>query len=134
MKALTIKQPFSSLVAYGAKTIEFRRSATSYRGPLLICASKDCVFDGDLEFPYGVAVAVCMVAGVEPFTEDHLDRACMDTMPSETGYAWHLIGAKEIIPFPVRGIPGLFDVGETAVLIDDEDPKDHIDYWMVMSC
>lgn len=39
MQALTVKQPWASLVAYGEKTIEYRSWATDYRGPLLICAA-----------------------------------------------------------------------------------------------
>lgn len=131
MKALTISQPFASLVAYGEKTVEFRRANTAHRGPLLICAGATPVFDDELEFPSGVAVAVCMLAKVEPFTPAHLEAACMEEVPASGGFAWHLRNAKEIVPFAVRGMPGIFDSdAEQAILIDDEDPKDHIDYWV----
>lgn len=40
MKALTLYQPWASLIACGVKTIETRSWATSYRGPLLIHAAK----------------------------------------------------------------------------------------------
>lgn len=40
MKALTLTQPWASLVAIGAKTIETRSWLTSYRGPLAIHAAK----------------------------------------------------------------------------------------------
>lgn len=40
MKALSLWQPYASLIAIGAKTIETRSWATSYRGPLMILASK----------------------------------------------------------------------------------------------
>jgi hypothetical protein len=40
MKALTLRQPWATLVAIGAKTIETRPWATSYRGPLAIHAAK----------------------------------------------------------------------------------------------
>ncbi len=40
MKALTLTQPWASLVAIGAKRIETRSWATSYRGPLAIHAAK----------------------------------------------------------------------------------------------
>ncbi len=42
MKAITIKQPFASLIAEGLKTYEFRTWKTSYRGKILIHAGK-CV-------------------------------------------------------------------------------------------
>ena len=40
MKALTIRQPWASLIAAGVKTIETRSWRTSYRGPLAIHAGK----------------------------------------------------------------------------------------------
>jgi hypothetical protein len=40
MKALTLTQPWATLVAIGAKTIETRSWYTSYRGPLAIHAAK----------------------------------------------------------------------------------------------
>lgn len=40
MKALSLTQPWATLVALGEKTIETRSWQTSYRGPLLIHAAK----------------------------------------------------------------------------------------------
>lgn len=40
MKALTLTQPWATLVAIGAKRVETRSWATSYRGPLAIHAAK----------------------------------------------------------------------------------------------
>jgi hypothetical protein len=40
MKALTLTQPYATLVAVGAKLIETRGWKTSYRGPLAIHAAK----------------------------------------------------------------------------------------------
>lgn len=40
MKALTLTQPWASLVALGAKRLETRSWATTYRGPLAIHAAK----------------------------------------------------------------------------------------------
>lgn len=39
MKALSIRQPWAQEIADGFKTLEFRSWSTTYRGPLLICAS-----------------------------------------------------------------------------------------------
>lgn len=38
--ALSVKQPWAALLAYGAKTVEVRTWKTNRRGPLLIHASK----------------------------------------------------------------------------------------------
>lgn len=40
MKALTIRQPWASLIALGVKTIETRSWSTRYRGPIAIHAGK----------------------------------------------------------------------------------------------
>lgn len=40
MKAISLWQPWASLIMTGAKTFETRSWATNYRGPLVICASK----------------------------------------------------------------------------------------------
>lgn len=40
MKAITLTQPFASLIAIGAKRIETRSWRTNYRGPLAIHAAK----------------------------------------------------------------------------------------------
>jgi hypothetical protein len=40
MKALSLWQPWASLIPLGVKTIETRSWSTSYRGPLLICSAK----------------------------------------------------------------------------------------------
>jgi hypothetical protein len=47
VKALSLWQPFATLIAAGAKTIETRSWGTSYRGPLVIHAAKK--FDGDVQ-------------------------------------------------------------------------------------
>lgn len=40
MKAITISQPYASLIATGAKFVENRTWSTSYRGPIAIHAGK----------------------------------------------------------------------------------------------
>lgn len=69
MKALTLTQPWASLVASGAKKIETRGWATSYRGPLAIHAAKtlnrETYPDGDHDF-----VALC---NTEPFRSALVD-------------------------------------------------------------
>jgi activating signal cointegrator 1 len=82
LRVLTLYQPWASLIALGAKTIETRPWSTSYRGPLAIHAGKtteyfDLCFDepcrstlvaggitntGDL--PLGAIVAVCDLVDV----------------------------------------------------------------------
>lgn len=61
MKALTIWQPWASLIACGAKTIETRSWSTSYRGPLAIHAAKRVVSPKD--WPDGARAALTERAG-----------------------------------------------------------------------
>lgn len=75
-KALSVQQPWASLLAYGIKDVENRTWRTSFRGPLAIHASK--TFDRDAlrdrrvasvldvmqdDFPLGVVVGVVDVVG-----------------------------------------------------------------------
>lgn len=40
VKAISLKEPWATVMAAGLKTIETRSWSTKYRGPLLICAAK----------------------------------------------------------------------------------------------
>ena len=91
MKALTIRQPWASLIASGVKTIETRSWRTSYRGPLAIHAGKHNPGGGSVgdwhygsqrlwwtadpafktgdpfrSLPLGAVVATCTLADVVP--------------------------------------------------------------------
>lgn len=84
MKAISLWQPWASLLACGAKKYETRSWATSYRGPIAIHASKrpfdtDVYFDRELhpfvnelnlpniysfgELPYGCIIATAEIVG-----------------------------------------------------------------------
>lgn len=79
MKAISIKQPWASLVAAGTKTVECRTWKTHYRGPLLICSSKGDVEIDDggenLILPGGMALAAVELVDVRPMTEADLEPA-----------------------------------------------------------
>lgn len=78
MKAITLHQPWASLVAAGWKEVETRSWSTPYRGPLAIHAGKKrdrdgrelwkgCDFYGLPAFddlPFGVIVATCQLASI----------------------------------------------------------------------
>ena len=112
MKALTLHQPFASLVAIGAKRIETRSWSTSYRGPLAIHASAKGprteadgtkAFDAALlaayragieveqiaPLPYGAVVATCRLVDVVPIAAKPNGETCV--APGEDGVmrAWH---------------------------------------------
>lgn len=64
MKAITIKQPFASLIAAGLKEYEFRTWKTNYRGEIFIHAGKSVDQEAmmrfknyDLTYPTGCVIA-----------------------------------------------------------------------------
>lgn len=50
MKAITIKQPWATLIALGEKKFETRSWATKHRGPIAIHAGKSIDLDAYVEF------------------------------------------------------------------------------------
>jgi hypothetical protein len=62
MKALTLTQPFATLVAIGAKHFETRSWSTDYRGPLAIHAAKGLT-------PVGGAAGLVQFYWREPFRQ-----------------------------------------------------------------
>ena len=137
MKALSLWQPWASLIAIGAKRYETRSWSTRYRGPILICAAKtmnsECkraLLDVEIQkalvgagvkiIPFGVAVCIVDLKGCYPtgnMSKEQIgtDLPFGDFTPGR--YAWKLEDLRKIPPFAVKGKQGLFDVplmpGET---------------------
>jgi len=107
---LSVQEPWASRIAYEGKTIENRTWPTSYRGLLLICASK---------FPKSPVSgkAVCMVnlIGCREMKPEDEKAAQSDYEPGT--YSWILSGATPIEPFPVRGQLKIFEIelGENQI-------------------
>lgn len=121
MKAITLHQPWASLVAAGWKEVETRSWSTPYRGPLAIHAGKkrdrygrelwqhvysnigQPAFD---DLPFGVIVATCQLAAV--FRTEHVLSREIHYRPvrgwdTETGFGNYSLGRfawilKEIVP------------------------------------
>jgi len=74
MKAITIAQPYATLIALGQKKIETRSWSTSYRGPLAIHAAKG---PGHL----GSFKALRDLCGTQPFFD-----ALMPIVPNYNAY------------------------------------------------
>jgi hypothetical protein len=105
MKALSVRQPWASLIAAGVKTIEVRSWSTKHRGPLLICAGKR----PHESLPVGVALCVVDVIDCRPFVHGVDDAAAK--CEGDTGdFAWVLGSVTLIDSFPVSGKLSLFDV------------------------
>lgn len=107
MKALSVRQPWASLIASGEKTIEVRSRRTHYRGPLLICASR-FVGTAPRDLPRGVAL--CIVDLVDCRSFDRSDCNAARFPGTDTDFAWVLNNCRRIEHFAVLGRLGLFDV------------------------
>ena len=143
MRALTLHQPWATLIAIGAKTIETRSWATAYRGPLAIHAGKSkewlelchtepfttkllmagIRFIGEL--PLGAIVCTVRLAACIPTNEaqtTELERAFGDHGPNR--FAWFLEDLYRFeTPIPTRGYRNLWEWEKiTGVLkfVDDE--------------
>lgn len=145
MKAISLWQPWASLIASGAKKIETRSWYTSYRGPLVIHASKRRVkselielsedanyiaalgvepheaYQKLMDLPLGAIVAVVNMTGCYS----------VEMLKPSTGfggeywlgnydfgrYGWVLEGVKPLAePIPFKGQQGFFDVPDELML------------------
>jgi hypothetical protein len=136
VKAVTLTQPWASLVAFGEKRLETRTWSTPYRGPVAIHAARGfpgwaqylCVDEpsfkralarhgvgGPAELPIGQVVALARLADVvrtdAPALADLMtdqERAFGDFGIGR--YAWVLQDVRPVTPFACRGQLGLWEL------------------------
>lgn len=144
MKAISLWQPWASLIAIGAKKYETRSFVPHYRGPLLICAAKGGLpkrelfdilaqrpFQGALNpkslslsvlysrLPFGAAL--CVVDLVDCIRTENLIEDYRADLPfgdfSYGRFAWKLENVRAFKePFPVKGKQGLFEVDDSLII------------------
>lgn len=103
-KALSLKQPWASLVASGKKSIETRKWKTNYRGDLIICSSKTVDID-----PAGYALCIVELYHIEPMKPEHEKDACIKLY--DGAYAWFLRNLRPLDPIiPVKGQLNIFNL------------------------
>jgi len=129
MKAITLWQPWATLLAIGVKPFETRSWPTRYRGPIAIHAGKTregldlCRGLPEIEealaragytldtLPLGVIVCTARLVAcrpTEPIVADHLDDAFGDYGPGR--FAWHLQAIQPLDPPPPAvGRQGLWE-------------------------
>ena len=103
MKALSIREPWATLIAKGEKTIETRTWKTNYRGKILLCASKNPKSEIS-----GKAFAVAELLDCLPMVKDDERFACCKTYPRAN--SWFLGNIILIKPFEIKGQLSLFEV------------------------
>ena len=104
MKAISLHQPWASLIAEREKTIETRFWYTHYRGDLLIVSTKKPKW-GNL--PLGKALAIVDLYECRPMErKDEKAARCA----FEGQWAWLLRNIRPIEPFSVKGSQGFYEV------------------------
>jgi activating signal cointegrator 1 len=130
MKALTISQPYASLIASGEKWIENRTWPTSYRGAVAIHAGKGTQYLGQdelKEYHTGCVIAIanltaCVSAGeLSMHGNDGVAQSLLIPGTSKTWadalkhkhaegpWCWILEDIRKIAPVPCRGAQGLWN-------------------------
>lgn len=125
MKALSLWEPWASLMAVGAKRIETRSWNTEYRGQLLICSAKRKVDAEGLDIikvarkhgyyitpQYGMALCVVDLIRCDkivPFESNSLEHILGDYTPGR--FAWTTTKLRALdTPFAVKGRQGFFNI------------------------
>lgn len=105
MKALSVREPWITLIAAGWKTIETRTWSTRYRGELLLCGS------ASPRGPRaGLAACVAKLVDCRPLTDSKEDSVGSLTDLYAGAMAWVFEDIRPVMPFPVRGKLGVFDL------------------------
>ncbi|MBN1377837.1 MAG: ASCH domain-containing protein [Gammaproteobacteria bacterium] len=108
MKAISVKQPWASMIAGGEKTIETRTWPTKYRGRLLIVSS---LTPKIRDLPAGMALCTANLVDCRKMTTDDEAAACCPVY--DGAWAWVLENITPVDPFPVKGTLGLYEVDYT---------------------
>lgn len=125
MKAITIKQPWATLIAEGYKEYEFRTWKTKYRGDILIHAGKgtdkkamERFKNLNLEYPVGqiiakAAITDCIYVDEEfaqkLFKKDPVVYRGLIDKGDWDGYGFKLENVEKIEPIEVNGKLSLWD-------------------------
>lgn len=120
MKALSITEPYASLICEGRKTIETRSWKTSYRGDILIHASATRIpkeyrtlLSYVSQTRQGNIIAKAKLVDCIEMTDDWIDT--LDDEEKKFGfyssgrYAWVLDNIEPIKPIKAKGRLGLWE-------------------------
>ncbi|MEK0184810.1 DNA N-6-adenine-methyltransferase [Microcoleus anatoxicus PTRS2] len=121
LTAMTLHQPWASLIAAGKKQYETRSWETDYRGPIAIHAGKKFEQDESLisllgipaaEVPLGAVVAIADLTDCIEMTSWFIAKVSMTEKAlgdfRKGRYAWKLENVRAIEPIPAVGKQGLW--------------------------
>jgi len=141
IKAISLWQPWASLIPLGLKHYETRSWKTNYRGKLLICSTaanskqhqeyfKICDelrLPPWTDFPHGCAIAICELTDCILMTPEFIalvsqtEILCGDWQVGR--YAWKLENIQPLPPFEVKGKQGLFNLTLTDTQLELVKPQ-----------
>ena len=107
IKAISLHQPWASMIQQGSKNIETRTWYTDHRGDLLICSTLSPEIVG---FKCGYALCIVNLKNCRPMILSDEAGARCEYRADLKLFAWVLTDLREIMPFRVRGHQRLFDV------------------------
>ena len=113
MKALSVRQPWASMIAQGSKTIETRTWPTKHRGDLLIVSSKQPKID---HLPTGQALCVVRLYDCRPMTRDDEPKA--RSQRYEGAWAWCFANVRPVEHVHIRGTLGIYEVNRDEITAD----------------
>ncbi|WP_200819447.1 DNA N-6-adenine-methyltransferase [Tolypothrix sp. NIES-4075] len=140
LKAISLWQPWASLIPLGLKHYETRSWKTNYRGKLLICSTavnskqhKEYLKICDQlqlppwsDFPHGCAIALCDLVDCIEMTQSFIAQQsateilCGDWQVGR--YAWKLENIHALTePFAVKGKQGLFSITVTNLQLLEKE-------------
>jgi len=114
-KALSVKNPYATLIAEGKKKIEVRNKKTKFRGTVLICSSQFPIVES-LESGCTLAfVEIYDCKKVSELTDDEWEltkiNASRDKFKDQ--FAWLMRNPEKVIEFPVKGQLGIYSLTYT---------------------
>lgn len=133
IKAISLHQPWATLITMGLKKFETRSWATSYTGPLLICAAKKTSREQKLyhqyflnkyqqiltgtdsyleweDLPFGSAIAAVELTACIKMTQAFINQQPETEIDTGDWKPGQLDNIRRIVPpIPITGKQGLFD-------------------------
>jgi hypothetical protein len=118
MKALTVRQPWASLIVAGVKDVENRSRNTRHRGPLAIHVAQTRAADGSergwQEFRrLNLDLQLGEVIGVVDLYDVVRDSPSKWAIPDS--FHWLLRHPRRVKPVPLRGRLGLWDMDDSPL-------------------
>ncbi len=103
VRALSLKEPWASMMLEGKKKIETRVWRTKYRGKIFLCCSKK-----PQSALSGKAFAIAEIVDCRKMRKEDEKDACCKVYPR--AYSWILKNITPLQPFDVQGQLGLFEI------------------------